>query len=371
MSVINTAATESLSLGELGISFAKNNKEIELLCLGRAGVDLYVPEGASLASTTRLKKSLGGSAANVAVGLARLGHAAALLTRISDDALGRGVLAFLKKEGVNCSFVLYDKDIKSRTSLALLETRPVPEVVFYRNHPSDLNMQKEDIAEEQIKGMRAIVITGTALSAEPSRAAVFHLLKLAKRYAVPIFLDIDYRPYTWKSKEEAADICFSAAGLADVLIANSEETELLCLAEVFQEKYKKETAAESKPKTTGQASKPSLEKSMIRFMLNEESFNIKLFIAKQGRDGLFYGYKKNKEILLSQQAAFNVKAKKPYGAGDAFLSAFLAALLADGLVDMACQKGQASAAMVVSREGCAEAMPSSLEINAFLEAQQN
>jgi 5-dehydro-2-deoxygluconokinase len=89
--------------------------------VGRAGMDLYPePDGATIAEATTFAAELGGSAGNIAVAIARQGVPAALLSTVSDDAVGRIVRAVLERDGVDttrCRVVSGGP----RTSLALAE----------------------------------------------------------------------------------------------------------------------------------------------------------------------------------------------------------------------------------------------------------
>ena len=67
------------------------------------------------------------------------------------------------------------------------------------------------------------MITGTSLAAEPSRSAVLHSLEIAKKNNIPVFMDIDYRPYTWESDEKASEIYNIAIKNCSGVTGNDEE----------------------------------------------------------------------------------------------------------------------------------------------------
>jgi 5-dehydro-2-deoxygluconokinase len=84
-------------------------RSTDFICLGRAAVDLYgLERGARLEDTQTFAKYLGGSSANVAVGLARLGLRVAMLTRVGDEHMGRFVRETLAAEGVDVAAVRTD-----------------------------------------------------------------------------------------------------------------------------------------------------------------------------------------------------------------------------------------------------------------------
>ena len=139
--------------------------------LGRAGMDLYAdPPGTQIEAARGFVAHLGGSAANIAAALARQGADAALLSRLSDDAVGRFCLAQLDHYGIGRSHVGLTRD-ESRSSLAVVETRLEDcQSVIYRNNAADFALTEADVAAVDFARFGALVITGTSLAQEPSRA---------------------------------------------------------------------------------------------------------------------------------------------------------------------------------------------------------
>ena len=105
----------------------------DVLTMGRVGVDLYPQQsGVPLADVRTFAKSLGGSATNVAVAAARLGHAAAVITKVGDDPFGPYVRQALASFGVDPRFVSTDPSL--RTPIVFCELLPPenPPLLFYR-----------------------------------------------------------------------------------------------------------------------------------------------------------------------------------------------------------------------------------------------
>ena len=74
---------------------------LDVLTVGRVGVDLYPEQsGVPLAEVRTFAKFLGGTATNVAVGAARLGHPSAVLTKVGPDGFGDFVRTALRGFGV-------------------------------------------------------------------------------------------------------------------------------------------------------------------------------------------------------------------------------------------------------------------------------
>jgi 5-dehydro-2-deoxygluconokinase len=310
------------------------------LVIGRAGLDLYPdPPGTRTEDASRFVAALGGSSANIAVALERQGMNAALLTRVSDDAVGRFCLNQLDHYGIDRSHV---KPISGewRNSLALAETRiENHQSVIYRNGAADFQMSIADVEAVDYTTYGAVITTGTVLAAEPSRSAAFRAFELAEKAGVPLIFDVDYRPYSWPSAEVAAETYSRAAACCDIIVGNDDEFGFM--AGSYDQ---------------GLAKARSLCASRA-----------KIVVYKMGAKGAITTTA-NDEF---QTGIYKTNALKPTGAGDSFMGGFLAGL-ANGLtLRDSVLRGSASAALVVSRVGCAPAMPTQNELDAFLRTQSN
>ena len=305
------------------------------LVMGRAGMDLYAdPPGTRIEEATRFAAALGGSSANIAVALTRQGCRAALVTRVSDDATGRFCLNQLDAYGIDRTHVR-PVGGEARNSLAVVETRLEDcQSVIYRNNAADFAMMVEDVERLSYTAHSALIATGTVLAADPSRTAAFRAFDLARAAGLPLILDVDYRPYSWPSAAEAAAVCSRAAALCDVIVGNDVEFGFM-------------------------AGHPDLGLAKARSLIAEGA---QIVIYKRGEKGA---------VTITREGEFATgiyptQALKPTGAGDSFLGACIAALAAGLPVREAVLRGSAAAAMVVARVGCAPAMPTSAELDAFL-----
>jgi 5-dehydro-2-deoxygluconokinase len=310
-------------------------RERNFLVLGRAGMDLYAdPPGTRMEEATRFAAHLGGSSANIAAALVRQGCKAALVTRVSDDAVGRFCLAQLDAYGVDRSHV-WAEGGEARNSLAVVETRLEDcQSVIYRNGAADFAMSVADVEGVDYSAFSALITTGTVLAAEPSRSAAFRAFDLARAAGLPLIFDVDYRPYSWPSAKVAEEVYSRAGGLCDVVIGNDVEFGFM-------------------------AGHPDRGLDKARSLIPEGA---QIVVYKMGEKGA---------ITITREGEFATgiyptQALKPTGAGDSFLGAFIAGL-ANGMdVRPAVLRGSAAAAMVVARVGCAPAMPTGPELEAFM-----
>ena len=310
-----------------------------IYCLGRAGMDLYPePAGVITEEADHFIADMGGSAANIAVALSRQGGRAALLTVFSDDQVGRFVLRKCAEYGVDTNHCRTQSGL-CRNSLAIAETKPVDAaVVIYRNQAADLELGCEDISSVDFTAAGGLVVTGTALSGEPSASAVTAAISAAKQAGCPVILDIDYRANAWATAQDAARRMAPEVARADILVGNDDEFAVLCGGG-----KKDGLAAARRYAETGQ-----------------------LVLYKMGEKGCLSLYE-GREI---ETGIFTVSLAKPFGAGDAFLGNVLARLGQNADIYAAVVQGSAAAAYVVARPGCASAMPDHHALTQFMDQHQ-
>ncbi len=320
-----------MSLEFLISKIQKNN----FLLIGRAGVDIYPdPPGTKTENTNKYVTHLGGSSANMGVQLTKYGGSCSLLTRVSNDALGKFAINQLDSYGVKSDLVKLE-DNESRISFAIVESTVVDhQSIIYRHKAADLFLNKNDIENSNLQNYECILITGTSLAAEPSRSAVLYALKLAKEKNIPVIMDIDYRPYTWESEDKAKEIYNLAGDYCSGIIGNDDEFAILSGNYDDGLRYAKKI-----------------------------SKNCDLVIYKMGEKGSIT-FANNEEI---QRGIFPVKPLKPTGAGDAFMGSLIGAILKNYDLQKAIEIGSAAAAIVVTKVGCAPAMPDLDEVLDFYE----
>ncbi|MDA7428986.1 5-dehydro-2-deoxygluconokinase [Primorskyibacter aestuariivivens] len=305
------------------------------LVIGRAGMDFYAdPPGARLEEATAFTTALGGSSANIAAGLCRLGCDAALVTCVSDDAVGRYCLNQLDAYGIDRRFVRTVGG-EARNSLAVVETRlEDTQSVIYRNGAADFAMDMSDVTTLPYAGFSALVTTGTVLASEPSRGATLSAFERARDAGLPLVFDVDYRPYSWASAEEASEVYSMAGAMCEVIIGNDVEFGFMA----------------------GDYDK-GLDKA--RALVRDGA---QIVVYKRGEKGAIT-ITPDEEV---ETGIFPTTPLKPTGAGDSFMAAFLATLSDGAPVKDAVRAGSAAAAMVVARVGCAPAMPTPEELTTFL-----
>lgn len=321
------------------IEFSKN-KDFDLILLGRIAVDFnptdyYRP----LSESTTFKKYLGGSPANIAVGLSRLGRKCGFFAKVSDDEFGTYVENFFKKEGIDISHVTRCKN-GEKIGLTFTEILSETEssILMYRNGAADLALSTEDIDEKYLNRASALLISGTALSESPSREAALKALSLAKKGGMPVIFDIDYRPYNWKSEDETSVYYSAVAKNADIILGSRGEFDL----------------------TERLLGLDGTDKSTAAYFHNNGA---KIVIIKHGKEGSAAYTNDGKSYTVKP---FPVKLLKSFGGGDGYASAFLYGLFEGFDISSSLEFASASAAMLVASHACSEDMPTAPAVTEFI-----
>lgn len=304
---------------------------------GRAGMDMFAgPVGVKSEDADMFHADVGGSSANICVGLSKLGSHSALVTSVSDDAVGRFCVNRLTHYGVDTRYVRAVGG-EARTSLAVYESRTENfQNVIYRNGAADFQVTEADMDAVAYGDFTALITAGTVFAAEPSRSATFRAFEHARAAGLPIIFDIDYRPYSWPSAEVAAKVLSRAGDESDLIVGNDEEFGFMAGG-----------IDKGLAKARDLAQKPG-----------------RIVIYKMGQDGAIT-FVDGQEI---RTGIYPLTAVKPNGAGDSFLAGLLASIADGHDLKTAVLRGSACASIVVSQPGCAPAMPNTTQLNDFLAA---
>jgi len=314
-----------------------DTRPYEVLTMGRVGVDLYPLEsGVGLEDVETFGKYLGGSATNVAVAAARHGRRTALVTRVGDDPFGRFVHRALRGFGVDDRFVTSDPDLP--TPVTFCEIFPPDDfpLYFYGRRPApDLMLRAEELdhgpVRDAIREADVFWVTGTGLSVEPSREATLAALELRGRRGITIF-DLDYRPMFWASREEAHHAYAAALPHVSVAVGNLDECET--------------AVGEREPDAAAKALRAA---------------GVDLAVVKQGPAGV-----RGDDVDGSVSVPpVWVDVVNGLGAGDAFGGALCHGLLAGWALERVLRFANVAGAIVASRLACADAMPTTVEVEAL------
>lgn len=326
------------------------SRPLDLILLGRIAIDFNPAWNEQVREDFKpLKKVhtfemfLGGSPANIAVGVSKHGMKAGFFAKVSDDQFGDFVVDYFKEHGIDTSRITRCQN-GEKLGLTFTEMRSPSEssILMYRNCAADLQLSAEDIDEAYIRQAKAILISGTALAESPSREAALKAVMLARKNDTRIIFDIDYRAYNWKNRDEISVYYFMAAREADIIMGSREEFDLT-------------------------------ERLICPGMTDEESARYwqgqraKIVVIKHGMKGSAAYTCDGKCYFIKP---FPVTARKGFGGGDGYGSGFLYGLYQGWEIIDCLEFGSAEASMMVKSNNCSDDLPGTDAVHAFIREEK-
>ena len=309
----------------------------DVLTMGRSCIDLYAHQiGVPITEVTSFDAYVGGCPTNISVGTRRLGLRSALLTAVGDDQVADFVLAFLQREGVDTTFI--PRKPGRRTSAVIMAIQPPDRfpLTFYREGCADRELTVEDVDRAPIADTAIVLVTGTGLSHEPGRSATYHAAKRARAAGAQLFVDIDYRPDQWPARAGFARSMQDLLRDATLAIGTEEEVAAAADDDVVEKAIAKLLTVTSAP-----------------------------LVLKRGARGATL-FRDGSRVDIPP---FRIEVLNVLGAGDAFASGVITGIRRGWPLERAIRMGNATGAIVVTRHGCANFMPTDAEVEAFVREQ--
>ncbi|MBR2264642.1 MAG: 5-dehydro-2-deoxygluconokinase [Firmicutes bacterium] len=321
-------------------------RPLDLILLGRVAIDFnpayndqVKEEFQPLKQVHMFEKFVGGSPANIAVGVSHHGMKAGFIGKVSDDAFGDFVTEYFQKQGIDTSCITRCTG-GEKLGLTFTEMLSPTEssILMYRNEAADLKLSVEDVHEEYIASAKALLISGTSLAESPSREAALKAAMLAKRTNTPLIFDIDYRAYNWKNQDEISIYYAAVAKEADIIMGSREEFDL--------------TERLIRPGMTDEESAAYWQ-----------SRSAKIVVIKHGMKGSTAYTCDGKRFSIKP---FPVTARKGFGGGDGYGAGFLYGLYQGWDIQDCLEFGSAEASMMVRSNNCSDDLPNPEQVRAFI-----
>jgi fructokinase len=311
----------------------------KVVVLGDACVDMVIRLPDYTSKTPDLKDSIpqlhgGGSAANVAVALARLDTPVKLMGTVGDDGYGRWVRDDLEQEGVDVQGLNSVREAFTPMVMALIE--PNGErlaVVWPPQGGAHFKLRTNSINHKVITSSSWLHVTGICLRESPAREAVLNSMERVRGLNLKVSLDLNLRKELWGLDKTIQETFERAIEYSDVIFGNAKE-EIIPI--------------------TGSDSVEAAAQSLCG--------GKRIVVARQGKHGV---------LVTTAKASFHVPAFQTFvvdtlGAGDAFNGGFIAACLAKVDLREAARWGNAVAAFKVGQTG-ARGLPFLKDIKQLLE----
>lgn len=327
-------------------------KKYDVLTFGRSSIDLYSNDlGAAFEDITAFGAFVGGSSTNIAVGSCRLGLKTALLTAIGDDKVGTFIKRFLDKEGVDTQYIPTISGTRSSAVVLGIEPPDRFPLVFYRDNAADLQLTIDHVLAANLQQFKAVVLSGNALSKDPSKTATFFAAEEALAKGTRVFLDLDFRADQWFDPRAYGVMVRALLPKVEIAIGTEEEILAASLQDSNQITIKHQ-----------QVSAPEIKGDIDEAIAKILALGVEVLIVKRGAAGASIFEKGKEEVRVP---GFPVDILNILGAGDAFAAGFVYGCMQNWDLYKSARMGNACGAILVTQHGCANFMPTLAEALAF------
>ncbi len=345
-------------------------RSYDVVAMGRSSIDLYSNDiGAPFAEITSFAAYVGGCPTNISVGTRRLGLRSALLTAVGEDQIGNFILHFLQREGVETRFVSRKSGRHSSAVVLGIEPPDRFPLTYYRDNCADIELTIDDVLAAPIDDSHALLISGTGLSKEPSRSATLFAAEVARQAGTTVVLDIDFRPDQWHDHRAFGVTLRSALHLVDLVIGTEDEIKAVVLTDPDQVNLVSSQVSDAR--VSGNV------RSAVQMLLD---LGPRVLVQKRGAAGATVhltavcppgmpplGVSNGDPIQTIDVPGFPVEVQNILGAGDAFASGFLCGFIKEWDWYKATRLGNACGAILVTKHGCANFMPTYDEVMTFVQ----
>lgn len=310
----------------------------EVITLGETMVMFSPDQNGPLRYVQRFQKRIAGSESNVAIGLVRLGHPTAWISRIGNDEFGEFLLREIRGEGVDVSMVKIDPE--APTGLMFKEVHPGGEtrVTYYRKGSAASRLSTADLDHSYFQTARLLHLTGiTPALSKSCLDVIYEAIRLARHYGLTISFDPNIRRKLWTDKD-AKEIIGGLLSQVDIIFPGLDEAQLLLGPE-------------------------DPENLLEKFL----KLGIHTVALKCGLDGTWVASNEAKHWI----PIFKVnQCTDPIGAGDAFAAGFLAGFLENRTLKECGLLANAMGAMAVTTSGDFEGLPTRSQLEAYISNQE-
>jgi len=267
--------------------------DLDLLAIGELVVDMIsVEEADSLSDVSTFRKYLGGSPANIATNVAKLGGNSAVVSKTGIGAFGTFLKMELRRAGVNTDYLVMDHLVHT-TVIFVSRTTGTPDFEAFRS--GDYRLEPKDVDEEAIGRARVVHASTFALSRQPCRSAIEKAFQLAQEQGKLISLDPNYSPKIWPDYKEAKQVLRQMLGYATITKPSLDDAIRLF----------------------GEGKSPEAYTQMFHEM------GPRVVVLTMGAKGIILSEEGKQTHIPAQQ----VEVVDATGAGDSFWAGFLVALL--------------------------------------------
>ena len=267
--------------------------DLDLLAIGETLVDfISFEETDSLRDAYTFRKYQGGSPANIAVYVAKLGGRAAVVSKTGIGAMGQFLKSELNRFGVNTRYMVMDHRVHTSV-IFVTRTARTPDFEAFRS--GDYQLEAHEVSQEAIQQARVVHASTFALSREPCRSAIEKAFELAQQQGKIISLDPNYSAQIWPDYREATEVIRRLLSYATITKPSLDDAHRLL----------------------GSGKRPEEYVELFHEM------GPRIVVLTMGGEGILL----SEEGRLTRIPARPIQVVDATGAGDSFWAGFLVALL--------------------------------------------
>jgi sugar/nucleoside kinase (ribokinase family) len=297
--------------------------------MGEILVDVIPLEVGVYRDGMALEVHFGGAPANVAIGIARLGHKSAFIGAVGEDPFGYMLKQFLEIEGVDTRWLVVKK---ARTSLAFVILREGGErdFFFYREpwtNTADTMLSPSDLDIDSVTKAKILHISGVATVYPPLSEAVYIAMEKAFEKGLHVSIDPNYRQDIWGSSENALKTIDRYFKISTMITMGFDELENMFMSRDYR---------------------------WVSEKLMEKYKNLEIVAIRLGSQGAYVKTRKGETL----QPAIKIKPIDTTGAGDAWTAAFIVFYLLEEIeLSRAVMYSNIIAGLKCLRRGAVTAIP--------------
>lgn len=308
----------------------------KVLLVGEA-MGLFAAQEIGTIETARtFYKSVSGAELNVAIGLKRLGHEPYYVTKLGNDVLGKYILDYIEKEGINTQYISFEEEYQTGIQLKSKVLNGDAYAPYFRKFSAASTMSPEDLTSLDISKFDHLHVTGISLAISPSfRNTIYTLIEKANEHNITVSFDPNIRLDMWKNEDEMRAIINDIAFKSDYFLPGISEAQIL--------------------------TDLSTVEAISKFYL--KSKRMKAIIIKQGEQGTYYKTRFEEKEVPSFEVSQIVDT---VGAGDGFAAGFIASILNGNNIEESVVYANAVGAMQLRHWSDNQGLPSHQEVLKFI-----
>jgi len=214
---------------------ARETELLDVLTIGEMVVDfISVEKTDTLSNASTFERHLGGSPANIAVYVSKLGGASAVIAKTGIGAFGQFLKSELQRHGVTTDYLIMDHRTHT-TVIFVSSTAATPDFEEFRS--GDYLLGPEEISQEAISRTKVVHASTFALSLEPCRSAVIGAFRMAHEMGKLVSLDPNYSRRVWPDQKEAMGVIREAYRYVDVTKPSADDARRIFGPDYQPEQY--------------------------------------------------------------------------------------------------------------------------------------